>query len=68
MKNHKDPEVWCQDTDNADLWHGQHGVIVNTAALAEREFYYHVIRIKPHRTFRDLLRDFAIAQRLNGYA
>jgi hypothetical protein len=49
MKNAEDKlkvsEVWYQDLENADLWHGKHGVIVNTAALNEREFFYDIIRI-----------------------
>jgi hypothetical protein len=49
MKNteqkYKTSEVWYQDCDNPELWHGKHGVIVNTAALNEREFYYDIIRI-----------------------
>lgn len=38
-------ERWYQDAEDSDYWHGQHRVIVNTAALNEREFYYHIIRI-----------------------
>lgn len=49
MKNkeakYKVSEVWYQDKENPDLWHGKHGVIVNTAALNEREFYFDIIRI-----------------------
>jgi hypothetical protein len=49
MKNeeqkYKVSEVWYQDTENGDMWHGKHGVIVNTAALNEREFYFDIIRI-----------------------
>jgi hypothetical protein len=49
MKNteqkYKTSEVWYQDRDDADMWHGKHGVIINTAALNEREFYYDIIRI-----------------------
>ena len=41
-------EVWYQDTDSPDLWHGDHGVIVNTAALEERSFYFNVLRVRAH--------------------
>jgi hypothetical protein len=44
-QKYKTSEVWYQDTENVDMWHGKHGVIVNTAALNEREFYYDIIRI-----------------------
>lgn len=40
-------EVWYQDTDSPDLWHGDNGVIVNTAALDERGFYFNVLRVTP---------------------
>lgn len=42
-------EVWYQDSENSDLWHGDHGVIVNTAALEERSFYYNVLRVTTHK-------------------
>jgi hypothetical protein len=49
MKNteqkYKTSEVWYQDREDSELWHGKHGVIINTAALNEREFYYDIIRI-----------------------
>jgi hypothetical protein len=44
-------EVWYQDVEDSDLWFGEHGVMVNTAALEEREFYYDVIRVPHHPTF-----------------
>jgi hypothetical protein len=44
-KSFKVSEVWSQDLENSDLWHGKHGVIVNTAALNEREFYFDIIRL-----------------------
>jgi hypothetical protein len=47
----KATEVWYQDAEDSDLWFGEHGVIVNTAALAEREFYYEVIRVPHHPTY-----------------
>lgn len=37
-------ELWTRDPQDEDLWHGPHGVIVNSVALAEREAYFHVIR------------------------
>jgi hypothetical protein len=42
----KHSEVWQQDTQNPDLWHGPNGVMINTAALNEREFYYDVLRVR----------------------
>lgn len=41
----KHTEVWQQNPESPDFWHGPNGVIINTAALNEREFYYNVIRI-----------------------
>ncbi len=41
----KNTEVWYQDPEDSNLWHGTHGVIVNTAALLEREFFYNVERV-----------------------
>ena len=41
----KDSEVWYQDREDRDYWHGEHGLIVNTAALNERDFYYAIVRI-----------------------
>jgi hypothetical protein len=38
-------ETWRQDAENPDLWHGAYGVIVNGAALIERETFYTVIRL-----------------------
>jgi hypothetical protein len=52
MKNaeqqYKTSEVWYQDPENTDFWHGKHRVIVNTAALNEREFYFDIIRFTQH--------------------
>ena len=42
----RDQEVWRQDSLDADLWHGSKGVIVNSAALEEREVYFEVIRLR----------------------
>jgi hypothetical protein len=36
-------EVWTQDPEETDLWHGPHGVIVNTAALEERKSFFSII-------------------------
>ena len=50
-------EIWYQDSLDNDLWHGEHGVLVNTAALNEREAYFQVSRIpaqhpsKPHSVY-----------------
>lgn len=41
----KKTEVWYQDPEDHNLWHGTHGVIVNTAALVEREFFYNITRV-----------------------
>lgn len=41
-------EIWYQDVEDSDLWFGEHGVMVNTAALNEREFYFDVIRVPHH--------------------
>jgi hypothetical protein len=49
--NLKATETWYQDVENRDLWFGEHGVMVNTAALSEREFYYDVIRVAHHPTY-----------------
>ena len=38
-------ECWQQDPDAPDLWHGDEGVIVNTAALEERAFYFEIVRV-----------------------
>jgi hypothetical protein len=53
----KNTEVWYQDPEDGNLWHGTHGVIVNTAALLEREFFYNIERVaspvKPTRGKRN---------------
>ncbi|MCA9837309.1 MAG: hypothetical protein KC422_10340 [Trueperaceae bacterium] len=38
-------ETWYQDPQDADLWHGEHGLMVNSSALLERETYYKIIRL-----------------------
>jgi hypothetical protein len=52
----KNNEVWYQDPEDGNLWHGTHGVILNTAALLEREFFYNIKRVnapvKPTRNKR----------------
>jgi hypothetical protein len=45
LTNLKKTEVWYQDPEDGNLWHGTHGVIVNTAALTEREFFYNIQRV-----------------------
>lgn len=39
-------EIWTQDADDSQLWHGPAGVIVNTSALEERKAFYQVITQK----------------------
>ena len=38
-------EVWTRDDLDANLWHGPHGVIVNTAALEERKRLYQLFQM-----------------------
>lgn len=38
-------ECWQQDPGEPDLWYGDGGVIVNTAALEERAFYFEIVRV-----------------------
>ena len=40
----KPTELWRQLPDEPDLWHGENGVILNSAALLEREFYFDIVR------------------------
>lgn len=44
----KPAELWYQDPEDTNLWHGKHGMIINTSALDEREFYYTIIRVAHH--------------------
>lgn len=44
-KAYKPVEVWQQDQQIADLWHGKKGIIVNSDALKEREFYFEILRV-----------------------
>ena len=37
-------ETWIQDPEDHDLWHGEHGVIVNTAALEMRKAFYTIVK------------------------
>lgn len=55
----KPAELWRQLTDEPDLWEGEHGVLINTAALLERETFSDVTRVavtsfdsaeRPHRS------------------
>jgi hypothetical protein len=45
MKPFKASEIWYQDLEDSNLWRGKHGILLNTTALNEREFYYNIIRI-----------------------
>jgi len=36
-------EFWRRDPKDSDLWHGEKGLILNTAALEERKAYYNVV-------------------------
>ena len=36
-------EIWTQDSEDENLWHGPAGVIVNTAALEERRAFYQIL-------------------------
>ncbi|UCH25420.1 MAG: hypothetical protein JSV66_16040 [Trueperaceae bacterium] len=38
-------ELWKQDATDTDLWHHPAGLIVNTAALDQREDYFNIVRI-----------------------
>lgn len=38
-------EVWRQIPEDPDLWLGEHGVLVNTAALEERSLYASIVRL-----------------------
>ena len=44
-KAYKTSEVWYQDALEADLWHNDKGLLVNTAALNEREAFFDVTRV-----------------------
>ena len=57
----KNAELWYQDPEDSNLWHGKHGVIINTAALVEREFYYSVVRIshQPLYSLQTMTRTYA---------
>ena len=51
-------EIWRQDVTNFDLWHGAKGVIVNTAALDERESYFDIFRVRSQPIKRSERSDF----------
>lgn len=38
-------EVWYPHPSEKDLWIGEHGLLVNTAALEERTAYFEVVRL-----------------------
>jgi hypothetical protein len=42
---YKPLEVWRQDHQIPDLWHSKDNLMVNSAALSEREFYFELVRI-----------------------
>ena len=42
---YKVSEIWYQDALESDLWHNDKGLIVNTAALNEREAFFDVTRV-----------------------
>ena len=42
---YKVSEIWYQDALESDLWHNDKGLIVNTAALNERETFFEVTRV-----------------------
>ena len=50
MKNTiiKRHETWNQFASQPDLWETNSGLIVNTAALQEREAYFEVTRVPAH--------------------
>ncbi|MGL4611663.1 MAG: hypothetical protein ACRCYY_18625 [Trueperaceae bacterium] len=48
----KNKETWYQDLEDGNLWHGTHGVILNTAALIEREFFYNIQRVPAQKPAR----------------
>ena len=39
-------ETWYQDSTDKDLWHGENGLILNTSALEERNFYFEIDRLE----------------------
>jgi hypothetical protein len=43
-------EIWTQDLESPDLWHGKYALMLNTAALNEREAYFDVTKVPamPH--------------------
>ena len=40
---HSKTEFWRRDPKDLDLWHGENGLILNTAALDARKDYYNVV-------------------------
>lgn len=43
----KPSEVWTRDPEDPDLWHAPSGLMLNSAALAERESYFRIERRLP---------------------
>ena len=52
--SYKTSEVWYQDALEPDLWHKDNGLIVNTAALDEREEFFEVTRVAVNHTPGDV--------------
>lgn len=48
---YKELELWQQDIYDKDLWHGENGLIVNTAALKDREDYIDVFVSYPEDNY-----------------
>jgi hypothetical protein len=38
-------EIWHQDPAEKDLWVGENGLLVNTAALRERASYFEIVEV-----------------------
>lgn len=38
-------EVWYQDPADKELWVGEGGMLINTAALEERSYYFEIVRL-----------------------
>ena len=38
-------ETWYQDNEDADLWQGEHNLLINSEALNVRETFYTIVRV-----------------------
>lgn len=47
-------ERWQQEVAEPELWLGENGVLVNTAALEERAYYFDIVRL-PARGIAELM-------------